>query len=420
MDTTDITLEEAGHAFLDGGAYTDPEYWHRAATKIRKEDPVHWVEHPSFNPFWVVSRHTDVLEVERHHEDFLNGPRGILGSKKADDDRAASGEHRITSLVVMDGPEHKAHRDLAASWFRPGNLRRMQGRLDELTADAMQKLVDAGGEMDFATDLAMQYPLHVILAMMGLPESDYPRMLKLTQELFGAEDPELARDAEDHLAGLDETIADFFAYFNAITTDRQANPTDDFCSVVANAEIDGQPIGLMNQLGLYIIAATAGHDTTSHAMAGGLHALAENPDQLARLQADPDLIDTAVDEIIRWTSPVKHFMRTAVRDYELGGKTIKAGDDVFLSYWSANRDEALFENPFSFDVGRRPNNQLGFGFGVHFCLGAILAKMELKSLFAELVPRLKSVEVVAGEALSRSSFVSGYKHLPIRYELTNS
>ncbi len=155
-------------------------------------------------------------------------------------------------------------------------------------------------------------------------------------------------------------------------------------------------------------------------MTGGLHALAENPDQLARLQADPDLIDTAVDEIVRWTSPVKRFMCTAVRDYELGGKTIKAGDDVFLSYWSANQDEALFKNPFSFDVGRRPNSQLGFGFGVHFCPGAILAKMELKSLFAELVPRLESVEILGGEALSRSSFVSGYKHLPIRYEFANN
>ncbi len=419
MTTTDITLEQAGQAFLDSRSYTDPEYWHRAATKIRQEDPVHWVEHPNFNPFWVVSRHADVMEVERNHEQFLNGPRGILGSKVADEQRLASGEHRITSLVVMDGPEHKAHRDLAASWFRPGNLRRLQGRLDELTAEALQKMVDAGGAMDFATDLAMQYPLQVILAMMGLPESDYPRMLKLTQELFGAEDPELARDAEDHLAGLDETIADFFAYFNGITADRKANPTEDFCSVVANAEIDGEPIPMMTQLGLYIIAATAGHDTTSHAMAGGLHALAEHPDQLARLQENPDLISTAVDEIVRWTTPVKHFMRTAVNDYELGGKTIRAGDDVFLSYWSANRDEALFEDPFTFDVGRRPNNQLGFGFGVHFCLGAILAKMELTSLFTELVPRLKSVEVVGGEALSRSCFVSGYKHLPIRYELTN-
>ncbi|MEZ5226278.1 MAG: cytochrome P450 [Acidimicrobiales bacterium] len=419
MTTTDLSLEEAGHAFLDSWSYTDPERWHRAAAKIRAEDPVHWVEHPNVHPFWIVSKHADVMEVERHHEQFLNEPRGILGSKKADDQRAASGDHRIKSLVVMDGPEHKAHRDLAASWFRPGNLRRMQGRLDDLTAQAIQKMEDAGGEMDFATDLAVQYPLQVILAMMGLPESDYPRMLKLTQELFGAEDPELARDADDSLAGLDETIADFFNYFNGITADRQANPTEDFCSVVANAEIDGEPIGVMAQLGLYIIAATAGHDTTSHAMAGGLQALAEHPDQLARLQANPDLMPTAVDEIVRWTSPVKHFMRTATVDYELGGKTIKAGDDVFLSYWSANRDEDLFEDPFTFDVGRRPNNQLGFGFGVHFCLGAILAKMELTSLFTELVPRLSSLELGEGATLSRSAFVSGYKHLPIRYQLTN-
>ncbi|MCP3939710.1 MAG: cytochrome P450 [Actinomycetia bacterium] len=418
LEDFDGTLEEAGYAFLASSAYTDPDRWHAAAAKVRAEDPVHWVDHPDFNPFWVVSKHADVMEIEMHNEGFLNEPRGILGPKEADLQRVERGGQFIKSLVVMDGPEHKAHRDLAASWFRPSNLRKLQGRLDELSAEALQKMIDGGGELDFATDVAMQYPLQVILAMMGLPQSDYPRMLKLTQELFGAGDPELARDSEDQMAGLNETILDFFNYFNAITADRKANPTDDFCSVVANAEIDGEPIALMEQLGLYIIAATAGHDTTSHAMAGGLEALISHPDQLARLQADPDLITTAVDEMVRWTTPVKHFMRTATRDYELGGKTIEEGQDVFLSYWSANRDEDVFEDPFTFDVGRRNNNHVGFGFGVHFCLGAILAKMELSSLFAELVPRISSMGLAGGDSLSQSYFVSGYKHLPIHYSVS--
>lgn len=415
----DLTLEQAASAFAEGQRYTDAERWHACAAKVRAEDPVHWLEHPDFNPFWVVSKHADVMEVEqRSNTEFLANPRGILTNKAGDARRIAEGEQRIKSLVVMDGPEHKAYRDLAASWFRPSNLRKLEGRLDELTAQAIAKLEAGGGELDFATEVAMEYPLQVILAMMGLPDSDYPQMLKLTQELFGAEDPELARDAEDTAAGLEETIAEFFAYFTAITEDRKANPTDDFCSTVANAEIDGQPIGIMEQLGLYIIVATAGHDTTSHAMTGGLQALIENPDQLVRLQADPELMTTAVDEMIRWTSPVKHFMRTATCDYELGGKTIQEGQDVFLSYWSANRDEDVFPDPWSFDVGRTPNSQIGFGFGAHFCLGAILAKMEIRNLMTALIPRLKSVEFADGVALSKSAFVSGYKHLPIRYELT--
>ena len=168
---------------------------------------------------------------------------------------------------------------------------------------------------------------------------------------------------------------------------------------------------------MYIIAATAGHDTTSNSMAGGLHALIQHPDQLARLQADPSLLTTAVDEMIRWTSPVKHFMRTATVDYEVHGTTVRAGQDVLLSYWSANRDEDVFDDPFRFDVGRTPNKHLAFGFGIHYCLGAMLARMELKSMFTALLPRLRSVELAGEPQLTRSTFVSGLKHLPIRYQL---
>jgi cytochrome P450 len=262
----------------------------------------------------------------------------------------------------------------------------------------------------------MQYPLYVILAILGLPESDYPRMLQLTQELFGAEDPEFKRD-EDAYAGLLQTVADFVNYFDGITADRKANPTDDLASVIANGIIDGEPIGHKEQLGYYIIAATAGHDTTSNSMSGGMQALIEHPDQLARLQADPSLMATAVDEMIRWTSPVKHFMRTATVDYDIRGTTVKAGQDVLLSYWSANRDEDVFTDPFTFDVGRTPNKHLAFGFGVHYCLGAMLARMEMKALFSALLPRLEHVELAGEPQLTRSTFVSGLKHLPIRYRL---
>lgn len=415
LTNDDLTLEQCGHAFLTGETFTDEAFFHTVTTKLRHEDPIHWVEHEQFNPFYVLTKHADVLEVELHPAEFLNEPRAILGDKNADEMRAMQG-HLVKSLVQMDDPEHRLHRNLTSDWFLPKNLATLQGRLDELAERSVQQMVDAGGEIDFAAQIAMQYPLYVILAILGLPESDYPRMLRLTQELFGPEDPDFQRD-EDALAGLIQVVADFVAYFDGITEQRKAQPTGDLASVIANGLIEGQPIGHKEQLGYYIIAATAGHDTTSNAMSGGMHALLTNPDQLARLQADPSLMTTAVDEMIRWTSPVKHFMRTATRDYDLRGTTIKEGQDVLLSYWSANRDEDVFENPFTFDVGRTPNKHLAFGFGVHYCLGAMLARMEMKTLFSAILPRLKSVEIAGDPQLTRSTFVSGFKNLPIRYEL---
>jgi cytochrome P450 len=411
----DLTVEEAGLAFLTGATFQDEALFHAAASVLRRHDPIHWVEHPDFNPFHIVTKHADVLEIELHPAEFLNEPRAIMGTKEGDSMRAMQG-HLVKSLVQMDDPEHRAHRGLVSDWFLPKNLSTLQGRLDQLAERSIEQMIAAGGEVDFASDIALQYPLYVILAILGLPESDYPRMLRLTQELFGAEDPEFKRD-ENALAGLIQTVADFVAYFDGITADRKATPTNDLSSVIANGIVDGEPIAHKEQLGLYIIAATAGHDTTSNSMAGGLLALLQHPDQLARLQADPSLTATAVDEMIRWTSPVKHFMRTATVDYEVGGHLIKKGEDVLLSYWSANRDEDVFTDPFRFDVGRSPNKHLAFGFGVHYCLGAMLARMELKTLFGALLPRLQKVELAGEPQLTRSTFVSGVKHLPIRYEI---
>ncbi len=411
----DITLEQAGQAFLTGATFTDEHFFHAVTTKLRREDPVHWVEHPDFNPFYVLTKHADILDVELHPTEFLNAPRAILGNKESDSMREMQG-HLVKSLVQMDDPEHRLHRNLTSDWFLPKNLAKLDARLTELAQRSVDQMIAKGGECDFAADIAMQFPLYVILAILGLPESDYPRMLRLTQELFGAEDDDFKRD-DDVLAGIIQTVADFVNYFDGITAERQARPTDDLSSVIANGIIDGDPIGHKEQLGYYIIAATAGHDTTSNSMSGGLLALLQHPDQLARLQADPSLMTTAVDEMIRWTSPVKHFMRTATVDYEIRGTTVTAGQDVLLSYWSANRDEDVFPDPFSFDVGRTPNKHLAFGFGVHYCLGAMLARMELKALYGAILPRLRKVELAGEPELVKSTFVSGLKRLPIRYEI---
>jgi len=258
-------------------------------------------------------------------------------------------------------------------------------------------------------------PLEVILSILGLPEADYPKMLQLTRELFQGNDPEFARGStfEEFMT----VMYDFFGYFGALVDERRARPTDDLASLIANAIVDGAPIWPFHQISYYVIIATAGHDTTSFSMSGGLQALIEHPDELERLRKDPSLVATAADEMVRWVSPVRHFLRNVAEPAEIAGQRFEEGDRLLLSYWSANRDEAVFDDPFRFDAGRKPNRHLGFGFGAHYCLGAVLAKMEIRALFAELISRLKWIEPAGEPQLSRSIFVGGHKHLPIRYEL---
>ena len=409
------SLTEAGMVFVDPAAYADEPRFEAATALLRAHDPVHWVEVPEvINPFWAITKHADVLDIEAKNQIFLNEPRPILGTA-ADDARRAEQGDLLRTLIHVDDPEHRQLRGVTAEWFLPKNLSKLDGYLADLSRRFVDRLVDLGGECDFARDISMQMPLNVILAILGLPESDFPRMLTLTQEMFGAADEDMQRGGspEDLIA----VIQDFFAYFTALTDDRRANPTDDLASTVANATIDGEPLTMMQTISYYVIAATAGHDTTASAMAGGLLALIQNPDQLERLRDDPSLVTTAADEMIRWVTPVKHFMRTATQDYRVRDTMIEAGQSVLLSYPSANRDEDVFVDPFRFDVGRSPNKHLSFGFGVHYCLGAMLARMEVKALFAELVPRLRHIELAGDPALMKTLFVGGLKRLPIRYDV---
>jgi cytochrome P450 len=409
-----MTPEEAGLVFVTPAAYADDGLFHEACAVLRREDPIHLVEHPDFAPFHVLTKHADVLEVELHHNEWNNAPKPVLANLEADRRREEQGD-LLRTLIHMDEPDHRAYRNVTADWFLPKNLARLETRLAGLATETVDRMAAMGGECDFARDIAMQYPLQVILAILGLPESDYPRMLKLTQELFGAADEEVGRGGS--LEDIVAVVQDFFAYFAALTESRRAQPTDDLASTIANATIDGEPLGLMETISYYVIAATAGHDTTSSAMAGGMQALVEHPEQLARLQADPSLMATAVDEMIRWVTPVKHFMRNATVPYDLGGQHFEPGDAVLMSYPSANRDEAVYEDPMMFDVGRKPNKHLAFGFGIHYCLGAMLARMEMKAVFSELLPRLRAVELAGEPQLTKTLFVGGLKHLPLRYEL---
>ncbi|OBJ92158.1 cytochrome [Mycolicibacterium conceptionense] len=412
------TMDEAAKVLADPTAYADDSRLHTALTHLRANNPVAWVDNRPYRPFWAITKHADIMAIERDNELFISEPRPLLATAAADDlaKQQLEAGMGLRTLIHMDDPHHRKVRAIGADWFRPKAMRALKVRVDELAKRYVDKMRDIGPECDFVTAIAVDFPLYVIMSLLGLPEEDFGRMHMLTQEMFGGDDDEYKRDGgslEDQLA----VLMDFFAYFSTLTASRRANPTEDLASAIANGTIDGEPLSDVDTASYYVIVASAGHDTTKDAISGGLHALIENPDQLARLQAEPGLMGTAVEEMIRWSTPVKEFMRTATADTTVRGVPIAKGESVYLAYVSGNRDEEVFDNPHRFDVGRDPNKHLAFGYGVHFCLGAALARMEMNSLFTELLSRLDSIELAGTPELSATTFVGGLKHLPIRYSL---
>jgi cytochrome P450 len=412
-----MTVTEAGLTLTDPEAYAEETRLHEALTLLRRDHPVHRVEPDDYQPFWAVTRHADIMEIERNNRLFVSGPRPMLvpTEMEAQQQQNEADGLVLRTLVHMDDPGHRVIRAIGTDWFKPKAMHAMQQRVNELARGYVDRMAELGSECDFAQQVAVHYPLYVILSLLGLPESDFPRMLWLTQQMFGGQDPELQRGTtpEERM----QTLLEFFAYFQELTAARRAHPTGDLASTIANARVDGSYLADFDTISYYIIIATAGHDTTSSTIAGGLHALIEHPGELDRLRDDPALLPTAVDEMIRWVTPVKEFMRTATADTEVGGVQIREGESVLLSYPSANRDEDVFTEPFRFDVGRDPNKHLAFGFGVHFCLGAALARMETRALFAELLPRLADIELAGTPQWVATTFVGGLKHLPIRYSM---
>lgn len=410
MSTT--TMDDAGKLLADPLAYTDEKRLHAALAHLRATAPVSRVEVPEYKPFWAITKHADIMDIERENMLFTNWPRPVLTTAEGDELQAAAG---VRTLIHLDDPQHRVVRAIGSDWFRPKAMRALKMRVDELARIYVDKMLAVGPECDFVQQVAVNYPLYVIMSLLGIPEADFARMLKLTQELFGSDDSEFKRGSsnEDQIPAL----LDMFSYFNGVTEARREHPTEDLASAIANARVDGEPLSDIDTVSYYLIVATAGHDTTSATISGGLQALIENPDQLERLQANLDLMPLATEEMIRWVTPVKEFMRTAAEDTTVRGVPIAAGDSLLLSYVSGNRDEDVFTDPFRFDVGRDPNKHLAFGYGVHFCMGAALARMEVNSFFTELLPRLKSVELTGDPELVATTFVGGLKHLPVRYSL---
>ena len=402
--------------------------------ELRATDPVHWTEPTGFRPFWSITRHADITAIAKQNDKFINRLRTYLSPIEGEEwTKAMTGDsHLFRTLVDLDDPQHMKLRRLTHNWFQPGNLRKIEADIAAIAKIHVDRMAALGGACDFVNEVALWYPLRVIMKLLGIPESDEPMMLQMTQEIFGPQDPDVIARSQrvtqgtpalmggksgDAQVDLLATVQMFFTYFREVTADRRANPRDDLASVIANGLIDGEPIDELSATSYYAITATAGHDTTSSSAAGGLLQLIRNPDQLALLKADMSLVPQFIEETIRWVTPVKHFMRTATEDYQIGDKTIKAGDGLCLFYWSGNRDEAVFDDADRFIIDRASNPQTAFGNGVHLCLGLHLARMELRALYNELLPRLDSIELASEPKNSTANFVSGLKTLPIRYSM---
>ncbi len=400
-------------------------------TKLRHEDPVRLMKPRGFRPFYSIVKHADILEVEKRNDVFVNSLRTYLSPISGEEwVKSVTGDtHMFRTLVDIDDPLHMKLRALTQGFFMPPNLKKLGARIDGLAKEHVDRMAELGPRCDFVKEIALWYPLRVLMMIMGVPREDEQFLMKMTQEIFGPGDPDVAAQTsnasddgglmgeQDRSVDLAKTAMQLYEYFGKITANRRANPTDDLCSIIANGMIDGAPIGDREAMSYYIIVATAGHDTTSSTTAGGLLELIKAPAEMQKLKANPDLLSGAVEEMIRWVTPVKHFMRTAVSDYTLRGVTIKAGEGLALHYPSGNRDEEVFDDPFTFKVDRPANKQVAFGYGVHTCLGMHLARMEIKSLFAELLPRLDEIVLDGEPRNTRANFVSGLKTLPVRYRM---
>jgi len=399
--------------------YGEHGYPHDAWRRLRRESPVHWCQLPTYRPFWAVTKHADITEVSTQPDKFKSAGRFILFPQMAEGSGPSLEEEPpLRMLVNMDPPEHRDYRKLVSNWFTPRAINRLESRLEEITREVFDDLARDGRtyECDFVRDVAALQPLRMITEILGIPREREQFVLKVTNENFGIEDPDFQRTGdtrEDRLGFLQEA----FAYLSEITDDRRRQPRNDLSTVLANATLHGEPIPVFELFSLYFLIMVAGHDTTRNAISGGLLALLEHPQELEKLRDNPALIDTGVDEIVRWTTPVNHFARTATVDYTLRGRRIKQGDSVALFYASANRDEDIFPDPFTFRLDRDPNPHLGFGVGEHFCLGAHLARLDLKVFFRQFAERVESIELAGPVQRLHASFVGGPKRLPIRYRL---
>jgi cytochrome P450 len=376
---------------------------------------VHRVEQNPEMPFWAITRHADIGLIGKQPDKFLNGPTLTIRTEPQPDDAMFP-----KTLIQMDPPRHGLMRKIVSKRFTPGALKRWHGDIERIGKEIVDGLLDIGesGEVDFVDKVSAPLPIAVIAWLLGLPRDDWKLLFDWTNRTIGAGDPEYQIEGKDPAETGRQAMIELFQYFAKLVEEKKKNPADDLVTLFATAEVDGEKLPIMDVLAYCLIIVVAGNETTRNATSGGMLALAQHPAELAKVRKNPKLLPSALEEILRWTSPIIHFARTATQDVELRGKRIRAGDQLALYYPSANRDEDIFEDPFTFRVDRNPNRHLAFGIGEHFCAGAHVARLELEVAFKYLIPRLAEVEVAGPVQRLRSNLVGGIKHLPIRYRLT--
>ncbi|WP_334144963.1 cytochrome P450 [Rhabdothermincola sp.] len=398
MELSDVNL-------LDPDVFREGRH-HEMFKVLRRKDPVHFHPEPDGPGFWCITRHADLITVNRDYEAFSSAEQGI-----SIPDITPEGEMVREMMLYMDPPRHTRYRLLVNKGFTP----RMIGLLETGLRTKARLIVDnviERGECDFVTELAAELPLQAIAELMGVPQEDRHKLFEWTNRMIGIDDPEFEGDRDS----ANEAAAELYLYANTLAAEKRKDPRDDIVSRLLGAEIDGDRLSETEFDMFFMLLAVAGNETTRNATSHGMKALMDNPDQFEKLKANPDLLPSAVEEIVRWATPVLHFRRTAMRDYELGGKLIRKGDKVVMWHISANRDETVFEDPFRFDIERSPNDHIGFGGGgPHYCLGANLARMELRIIFEEIITRMPDIELAGEPEYLRSNFIGGIKHMPVRF-----
>jgi cholest-4-en-3-one 26-monooxygenase len=379
---------------------------HDAFKLLRAEAPVHFHHEPSGTGFWAVTKYEDVVTVGKDPGRF-SSHRGGTNIQ----DYPAEDLSTIQMLMLnMDPPQHNKFRRLVSQGFTPRMVGLLEKRIHEVTRGIIDKIA-AKGECDFVRTVAAELPLQVIAEILGIPLDDRDKVFEWSNRLIGFDDPEFQNSFEEGK----QAAFEMWNYANELAETRKDRKGEDLVSVLLNAEVDGVGLTEMEFDAFFLLLSVAGNETTRNLISGGLLALLEHPEQRNRLLADPSLIPSAVEEMLRWVTPVMYFRRTATRDTELRGVKIKENDKVCVYYTSANRDEDVYADGHVFDVGRTPNEHLAFGVGQHFCLGTSLARLEIRAMFEELLRRLPDVELAGDVRRLRSNFINGYKQIPVRF-----
>jgi len=414
MELADIDL-------LDRDRFTQdiPHEWF---THLRAHAPVYKHPEPDGPGFWVITKHADVITCNRDAGAFSSeqGLGGVVGleeggmGSETEEERAAREATGGRMMLMMDPPDHTRYRKLVNRGFTPRMIGQLEPHIRDLTDAVLDKAVAKGaesGEIDFVVDIAAELPLEVIAELIGVPREERHKIFDWSNRMVGSEDPEYQVSAEEVF----NAQVEMFMYAQQLADKRRAEPTDDIITALLSGEVDGESLSDMDFNLFFMLLSVAGNETTRNAIAHGMNAFLENPDQWDLLVGDPAThIAGAVEEILRWATPVMYFRRNATKDFELRGETIKAGDKISLWYISANRDEDVFEDPFRFDITRQPNNHVAFGGGgPHFCLGAQLARLEIRMLFEEMATRYPRIEALGTPDRLRSNFIGGIKHLPV-------